>query len=329
MSAAAASMLRQTRMTILLSLNAVAILIAGILIASAIGLTKGGDLQIVAERNDTLDETADSAELLDPVSEFLEGMVVPSTSSGSIARATSYSGSRSNSGSSGNSAVTGSKLWGVDSITIYQSADVDICIDDSLPGYDNMYWQTSNTGVIAGFYSEARSYLGYSSNKCRFPKIVGTGTTVVTAGTYDGEKRDSLTVNVIAVPTEQWKREVLSLVNNERAKAGIGALSWGDTCASAANTRAEEIKSAYSHTRPDGSAWYTVCPIPSSGGKSGENLAAGSSAVSPETVVQMWMNSEEHKKNILDPEFTKLSVGFSFDAGSKYRTYWSQIFTTY
>lgn len=327
--AAAASMLRQTRMTILLSLNAVAILIAGVLIASAIGINNDGKFQVVAERNDTLEEDADNAELIDPVSQFLEGIVVPSTSSSSIARSSYYSGRRSNSGSQGNGTLGSNDLWSIDEITIYQTADVDICIDGSLPGYDNMYWQTSNTGVIAGFYTEARSYLGYSSSQCRFPKIVGTGTTTVTAGTYDGEKRDTLTVNVIAAPAEEWKQEVLSLVNNERAKAGIAGLSWGDTCAGAAMTRAEEIKSVYAHTRPDGSAWYTVCPIPSSGGKSGENLAAGSSAVSPETVVQMWMNSEEHKKNILDPEFTKLSVGFSFDPNTKYRTYWSQIFSTY
>jgi len=329
MSAAAASMLRQTRMTILLSLNAVAILIAGILIASAIGINKGGDLQVVAERNDTIDESADSAELIDPVSQFLEGIIVPSTANSSAARSSYYSGKKSNSGSKGSGVLGNNELWSIDEITIYQTADVDICIDESLPGYDNMYWQTSNTGVIAGFYSEARSYLGYSSSQCRFPKIVGTGTTTVTAGTYDGERRDTLTVNVIPAPEDQWKQEVLSLVNNERAKAGVAAVSWGDTCAGAAMVRANEIKSAYAHTRPDGSAWYTVCPIPSSGGKSGENLAAGSSAVSPETVVQMWMNSEEHKKNILDPEFTKLSVGFSFDPGTKYKTYWSQIFSTY
>ena len=48
----AAAMLRQTRMTILLSLNAVAILIAGILIASAIGLNGNGGFKVVDEKSD-------------------------------------------------------------------------------------------------------------------------------------------------------------------------------------------------------------------------------------------------------------------------------------
>ena len=44
------AMLRQTRWTILLSINAVAILIAGILIASAIWLNGGIEFRVVGER---------------------------------------------------------------------------------------------------------------------------------------------------------------------------------------------------------------------------------------------------------------------------------------
>lgn len=314
-----AAMLRQSRMTILLSINAVAILVAGILIASAIGMT-GGNANVVAERSDVTDESVEEAGLLDPAFQLVNNVVSGITGN----NATSSNGSAASGGN-----VPNGELWGVDSITIFQTADQDICIDNSLPGFDNMYWQTSNTEVIASFYSEARSYLGYDSNKCRFPKIVGAGTTEITAGTYDGARRDTITVNVVAPPVEQWKREVIDLVNAERAKAGVAAVSWGDTCTSAANLRATEIKTSYSHTRPDGSQWYTVCPIPATGGKSGENVAAGASVVSPATVVSAWMNSPEHKKNILDPEFTRLAVGFEFDQSSKYKTYWSQIFSTY
>ena len=41
------------------------------------------------------------------------------------------------------------------------------------------------------------------------------------------------------------------------------------------------------------------------------------------------MNSPDHRANILSPNFTKLSVGFIFDPGTKYKTYWSQFFSTY
>ncbi len=192
-----------------------------------------------------------------------------------------------------------------------------------------MYWQTSNPAVIKGFSSSARTWLGYSAETCRYPVIVGTGTTTITAGTYDGRRHDSITVTVIAPPVEQWKRDVLALVNQERAKNGLSALAWGSTCEGAANTRAREIMTSYSHTRPDGSSWSTTCPIPTSGGKSGENLNAGNAAVSPQTVVASWMASPDHRKNILDPDFKYLSVGFVFDPNSAHKTYWSQYFTTY
>ena len=328
-----AAMLKQTRMTILLSINAVAILIAGILIANAIGMTAGNGA-VVAERNDVADESVEETGLLESASQFLEGIVSGGGSSDSgsgsseSVPATGGTVAVTNYGTS-NGPVPNGELWSVDAITLYETAERDICIDDTLPGFDNMYWQTSNTGVIASFYAEARTYLGYSTDKCRFPKIVGTGTTTITAGTYDGARRDTLNVTVIAAPTEQWKQEVLNLVNQERAAAGISAVSWGNTCANAANVRATELKSVYSHTRPDGSAWHTVCPIPSSGGKSGENLAAGASVPSPTTVVSAWMNSAEHRKNILDPDFKYLAVGFTFDANSQYKVYWSQIFSTY
>lgn len=321
-------MLKQTRITILLSINAVAIIVAGILIAGAIGMNAGNS--VVAERSDITNESVEETNLLESASQSMEGVSQNESNESGSNGVTNVKGytQLTNFGTS-NGVVPDGELWSVDSVTIFQSAEKDICIDDTLPGMGDMYWQTSNTGVIGSFYSEARTYLGYTSDKCRFPKIVGTGTTTITAGTYDGARRDSLTVTVVPVPVDQWKHEVLSLVNNERAKAGLGALVWGASCENAANVRAVELKTVYAHTRPDGSAWSTACPIPASGGKSGENLAAGASVPSPTTVVSAWMNSPEHRQNILDPDFRFLSVGFEFDTNSQYKTYWSQVFTTY
>jgi uncharacterized protein YkwD len=341
MTAAAAAMLKHTRMTILLSLNAVAVLVAGILIANAIGLNENVEFSVVAERSDVSEEKEEGVALLDPVLEVTEGKVDLGSGLGG-------SGSGGNSGGSGGSgggtggyvppsgggdggggSVPAGELWSETAITIYQTANIDICVDNSLGGLGSMYWQTSNTGVIGAFYAEARTRLGYSTEKCRYPKITGTGTTTITAGTYDGQRRDTLIVTVIAPPVEQWKREVLTLVNKERAKAGVAALSWGTTCEAAAQLRAREIKTNYSHTRPNGASWATACPAPASGGTAGENLAAGNTAVSPATVVASWMGSADHKANILNAKFTRLSVGFEFDANAQYRTYWSQIFSTY
>ena len=161
--------------------------------------------------------------------------------------------------------------------------------------------------------------------------IVGPGTTTITAGTYDGARRDSITVVVEEVPTLKWRREILSLVNQERVRNGLTKLSWGDTCEEGAEIRAEELVTLYSHTRPDGSSWDTACSSPDTDIVSleGENLLAGNSAVSPETTVATWMNSEKHRENILNPNFTKLAVGFYFNSDTQYKTHWSQFFSNY
>ncbi len=310
------AMLRQTRWTILLSLNAAAILVAGILIASAIS-GGGFDFTAVAEKSDEVEDELLATEILSPVSDSQEAVQV--NSEGVKVR-----------GFSSSAPVASGELWNETAMTIYQTADVDICVGGGLSNLGKMYWQSSDQNVIAGFYATARTWLGYSTETCRYPIIKGTGTTTITAGTYDGTRRDSITVTVIEVPVEQWKREVLELVNRERAKNGVAELEWGVSCEAAAAVRARELMTLYSHTRPDGSSWGTACPIPAeTGGKNGENLMAGNAAVSPETVVEAWMNSPDHRKNILNPEFTKLSVGFIFDPESQYKTYWSQYFSTY
>ncbi len=324
-----AKLMHQTKMMILLSLNAVAILIVGVMIFSAINLNGGIEFRVVNERSDTIAESLEESGLLDPVTNELQPPTTVIIGGDKRPIGGNGTGGSQSSGGSDSGSVASGELWNETAITIYQTADFDICVGGGLKDLGEMYWQSSNQSVIKGFYNTARTWLGYDASTCRYPSIVGTGTTEITAGTYDGKRYDKLTVTVIAPPIEQWKKDVLALVNQERAKNGLAALSWGTTCEGAANTRARELISSYSHTRPDGSSWQTACPIPETGGKSGENLNAGNAAVSPQTVVASWMGSPEHRKNILDPDFKYLSVGFVFEPGTKNKTYWSQYFSTY
>lgn len=315
-------MLRQSRWNILLSINAAAILIAGVLISSAIWFNGGMDFRVVGERSDIVEGENDEVDLIASVtdSDFV------STVGDNLDE---YEYISTSSHEFDSSAVKSGELWNEKNIVIYATPDTDICVGGGLTDLGEMYWQTSNPDVISGFYDSARTWLGFSSETCRYPVIKGLGTTTITAGTYDGKRKDSISVTVIEPPAEQWEHEVLTLVNRIRVKNGLSQLTWGDTCATPALTRAEETIAVYSHTRPDGSSWSTACPVPSSGGTSGENLAVGNAAVSPATVVALWMGSESHRANILNAEYTKLSVGFVFDLDTRYKTHWSQIFSTY
>ena len=248
-----AAAFRQTRMTVLLSLNAVAILVAGILVAGAILLNGGMDFRVVDERSDDNGGVVEAPELLD----------AESNTQASLTEAQKeYRTSVRTSTGVESAPVPEGELWGEDVITIYESADYDICVGGELSNLGEMYWQTSNPAVISGFFSGSRTWLGYSDDTCRFPMIAGTGTTTITAGTYDGTRRDSIEVVVMEVPKLKWEYEILSLVNQERVRNGLSKLSWGDTCTDAAVIRAEEMVKLYSHTRPDGSPWSTACDNP-------------------------------------------------------------------
>lgn len=63
-----------------------------------------------------------------------------------------------------------------------------------------------------------------------------------------------------------------------------------------------------------------VCPNP---GVIGENLAANRSAPS---VVQSWMASNDHCKNIMNPAFQRAGVGHA--AGGRYGGYWTLKFAS-
>lgn len=121
-----------------------------------------------------------------------------------------------------------------------------------------------------------------------------------------------------------YAEQVVALVNAERAKAGLNALTLDNEIAAAALVRARETEISFSHTRPDGRHFSTAL---SDSGISfrgaGENIAWGQR--SPEEVMNGWMNSEGHRANILNPNFTKIGVGYYQNAAG--RNYWTQLFT--
>ncbi|MBR4530560.1 MAG: CAP domain-containing protein [Lachnospiraceae bacterium] len=111
--------------------------------------------------------------------------------------------------------------------------------------------------------------------------------------------------------------EALDLVNAQRTAAGLAPLSWSNGLAAAAYVRATELPSLFSHTRPDGSDWYTVNETI----MYGENLAEFYD--SPDSVVSAWMNSPTHRENIMDGSFQTCGISIYADGGD---WYWAQEF---
>ncbi|MFE9612535.1 CAP domain-containing protein [Streptomyces sp. NPDC006012] len=117
--------------------------------------------------------------------------------------------------------------------------------------------------------------------------------------------------------------QVLKLVNEERAKAGCGALT-----ASGPLTRLAEAFSAdmaardfFDHTDPDGRTPWDRASAAGVSGLGGENIARGQADAA--AVMEAWMNSPGHRANILNCDFTTLGVGVHFGSGGPW---WTQDF---
>lgn len=122
---------------------------------------------------------------------------------------------------------------------------------------------------------------------------------------------------------DAFANEVVRLVNEERAKAGLPALTVDRGAASAAQVRAKEIERSFSHTRPDGSSFNSA--LTEAGvnfSSAGENIAYGQN--SPEKVMEGWMNSSGHRANILNSSYTSIGVGHYQNASGV--NYWTQLF---
>lgn len=124
---------------------------------------------------------------------------------------------------------------------------------------------------------------------------------------------------------EEYEKEVIHLVNQEREKRGLSPLTTNDAIMAAAHARLKELDIEPSHTRPDGTPYYTILPeygiSPYAPG--GENLAFGHTT--PQEVVNGpygWMNSPGHRANILKEGITIIGVAYN-----PTKHYWVQIFS--
>lgn len=124
-----------------------------------------------------------------------------------------------------------------------------------------------------------------------------------------------------AVSHEKYQAEMFEAVNKERAAAGLKELTLNSDVCESASVRASEISSQgnFSHTRPDGSGCFTALNVDFS--LAGENIAQGQYDIG--ALMKGWMDSPQHRQNILNSDFTQAGFGLYESNGM---VYWVQIF---
>ncbi len=119
-----------------------------------------------------------------------------------------------------------------------------------------------------------------------------------------------------------FEQEVIDLTNQERRRSGLRSLSFNCqlTVAAQNHTLDMERNRMLSHTGSDGSSM--VDRVRRTGyrpGYLGENVAVGQRT--PQEVVDSWMRSSGHRRNILNPNYEEIGVGYD-------NRYWTQVFGT-
>ena len=127
----------------------------------------------------------------------------------------------------------------------------------------------------------------------------------------------------ISVSKEEW--EVLRLTNKERYKAGAGTLVMVAPLQDAGDIRSKEIVIVMrrDHLRPDGQPYHTAIEKSFAGSRYlSENCAKNAT---PALAVKDWMNSDGHRKNMLNTQWCYFGCGMTEEGGTKN---WVQMFST-
>jgi len=136
------------------------------------------------------------------------------------------------------------------------------------------------------------------------------------------------------VYNEPFEDEVLLLVNKSRRKHKLGILEKQSDLSRAARYHAQDmaIDNYMEHATYDrkNNRLIQICGTFDRIEKFikmsylAENISAGKT--NPKETVDAWMKSNSHRKNILNPNFKYLGVGYFYYKNSKYLHYWVQDF---
>ena len=117
---------------------------------------------------------------------------------------------------------------------------------------------------------------------------------------------------------------VLDLTNKEREKAGAPPLKANMKLCRAARGHSANMaaKNSLAHTLDGKTFSQRIDDTGYRSGEAGENCAQW--APTPADVIKMWMSSDGHRGNILNPRYKEIGVGIGTTKDG--RKYWTQVF---
>lgn len=137
--------------------------------------------------------------------------------------------------------------------------------------------------------------------------------------TYIKPDLTALTADFVgSVETQAASKLAFDQINVKRANAGLSEYVWDSGLEEAAKVRAIEASQLWSHTRPNGTDYWTV----NEAIVYGENLAKGYQTA--EEAVQAWENSPTHKQNMMDKELITSAICIHLSSNGQW--FWANEF---
>lgn len=112
----------------------------------------------------------------------------------------------------------------------------------------------------------------------------------------------------------EWESEMVRLVNIEREKAGVAPVEANTKLMEIAALKAKEMMELdySSHASPNYGSPSEFARHYGYGKNVGENIHGGFvKDISPQAVLNAWLNSEGHKKNLLNPNWKYIGMGWN------------------
>lgn len=120
---------------------------------------------------------------------------------------------------------------------------------------------------------------------------------------------------------------IIDLVNELRMEQGLNTVARNQILTDAANIRAIETETSFSHTRPNGLEPFTVLKESKTEYPflmAGENLAMATYHRDDEYMTHLifdgWVESDDHYQTMIHPDFEEIGVGVHYDGELLYVT---------
>jgi uncharacterized protein YkwD len=155
--------------------------------------------------------------------------------------------------------------------------------------------------------------------------VVGAGTIVPTTSgtspTQSGSAPTGGSANCNYSQNAGYANQIASLINSERANAGLPALNVNSQLAAAAQGHAADMacNNMISHTGSDGSSSYSRVLSSGYSGSYSEEIIYGGGG--PQAAMSWWMSDQIHRDAILNPRTTELGVGYAYFSNGAYGDY--------